>query len=145
MAAQGEGLPPPPGAFPLLVRGPWGSAEPPGALRKKLLCYFQSQKRSGGGECELRAGPAPGSLLLCFARRDVRQRVLDRRSHELDWGPGGRLALLVTEPPAGGDAAQVRRAAVAGREVAAAAGAPNASPVLVLSGGRSGERGPGSR
>uniref|UniRef100_A0A8C4TTI2 PAR14-like first RRM domain-containing protein n=1 Tax=Falco tinnunculus TaxID=100819 RepID=A0A8C4TTI2_FALTI len=49
-----------PGAFPLLVRGDWGAAGPPPALRKKLLCYFQSQKRSGGGECELRAGPGPG-------------------------------------------------------------------------------------
>ncbi|XP_062434814.1 protein mono-ADP-ribosyltransferase PARP14-like [Rhea pennata] len=88
-----------PDAFPLLVRGDWGAAEPPGALRKKLLCYFQSQKRSGGGECELRAGPAPGHLLVCFAHRDVRQRVLDRGTHELDWGPRGRLVLLVTEVP----------------------------------------------
>uniref|UniRef100_A0A8C4KF12 Poly [ADP-ribose] polymerase n=1 Tax=Dromaius novaehollandiae TaxID=8790 RepID=A0A8C4KF12_DRONO len=87
-----------PGAFPLLVRGDWGAAEPPGALRKKLLCYFQSQKRSGGGECELRAAPAPGHLLVCFARRDVRQRVLQRQTHELDLGEKGKLRLLVTEP-----------------------------------------------
>lgn len=53
-----------PGAFPLLVRGDWGAAEPPPALRKKLLCYFQSQKRSGGGECELRTGT--GHLLVYF-------------------------------------------------------------------------------
>lgn len=55
------------GTFPLLVRGDWGAAEPPLALRKKLLCYFQSQKRSGGGECDLRAGTATGDLLVCFA------------------------------------------------------------------------------
>ncbi|XP_075613237.1 protein mono-ADP-ribosyltransferase PARP14 isoform X2 [Balearica regulorum gibbericeps] len=101
-----------PGAFPLLVRGDWGSAEPPPALRKKLLCYFQSQKRSGGGECELRAGTGTGTgtgtghLVVCFAHPEVRQRVLDRRVHELDWGPRGRLSLLVTELSAGGDAAQ---------------------------------------
>uniref|UniRef100_A0A672TM58 Poly [ADP-ribose] polymerase n=1 Tax=Strigops habroptila TaxID=2489341 RepID=A0A672TM58_STRHB len=77
-----------PGGFPLLVRGDWGSAEPPPALRKKLLCYFQSQKRSGGGECELRA--ATGHLLVCFAHPEVRQRVLDRRVHELEWEPRGR-------------------------------------------------------
>ncbi|XP_059676359.1 protein mono-ADP-ribosyltransferase PARP14 [Gavia stellata] len=93
-----------PGVFPLLVRGDWGSAEPPPALRKKLLCYFQSQKRSGGGECELRAGP--DHLLVCFAHPEVRQRVLQRRVHEFDWGPKGRLSLLVTELPADGDAAQ---------------------------------------
>ncbi|XP_075367609.1 protein mono-ADP-ribosyltransferase PARP14-like isoform X1 [Mycteria americana] len=95
-----------PGAFPLLVRGDWGAAEPPPALRKKLLCYFQSQKRSGGGECELRTATGTGHLLVCFARPEVRQRVLDRRVHELDWGPRGRLSLLVTELPAEGDPAQ---------------------------------------
>ncbi|XP_076199138.1 protein mono-ADP-ribosyltransferase PARP14-like isoform X3 [Aptenodytes patagonicus] len=93
-----------PGAFPLLVRGDWGAAEPPPALRKKLLCYFQSQKRSGGGECELRTGT--GHLLVCFVHPEVRQRVLDRRVHELDWGPRGRLSLLVTELPADGNPVQ---------------------------------------
>ncbi|XP_053925815.1 protein mono-ADP-ribosyltransferase PARP14 isoform X2 [Cuculus canorus] len=94
-----------PGAFPVLVSGDWGSPEPPPALGKKLLCYFQSQKRSGGGECELRAGGAAGSVLVCFAQPEVRQRVLDRRIHELEWGPQGRLSLLVTEPPTDEDAA----------------------------------------
>lgn len=54
--------------FPLLVRGDWGEGEPPAALRKKLLLYFQSHKRSGGGECELQGGP--GHLLVCFAHPD---------------------------------------------------------------------------
>ncbi|XP_074766638.1 protein mono-ADP-ribosyltransferase PARP14-like [Athene noctua] len=94
------------GAFPLLVRGDWGAAEPPPALRKKLLCYFQSQKRSGGGECELRAGAGAGDLLVCFFHPEVRQRVLDRRVHELDWGPRRRLSLLVAEMPADGGPAQ---------------------------------------
>ncbi|XP_033917927.1 protein mono-ADP-ribosyltransferase PARP14 isoform X2 [Melopsittacus undulatus] len=88
------------GGFPLLVRGDWGSAEPPPALRRKLLRYFQSQKRSGGGECELRAGD--GQLLVCFVHPEVRQRVLDRRVHELEWEPRGQLSLLVTELPADG-------------------------------------------
>ncbi|XP_059676311.1 protein mono-ADP-ribosyltransferase PARP14 [Gavia stellata] len=85
-----------PGVFPLLVRGDWGSAEPPPALRKKLLCYFQSQKRSGGGECELRAGP--DHLLVCFAHPEVKQRVLERQSHKLYLGEKGELKLIVTEP-----------------------------------------------
>ncbi|XP_075008916.1 protein mono-ADP-ribosyltransferase PARP14 isoform X4 [Calonectris borealis] len=89
-----------PGAFPLLVRGDWGAAEPPPALRKKLLCYFQSQKRSGGGECELRTGTGTGTghLLVCFARPDVKQRVLERQSHKLYLGEKGELKLIVTEP-----------------------------------------------
>uniref|UniRef100_A0A8C5TTH1 Poly [ADP-ribose] polymerase 14 n=1 Tax=Malurus cyaneus samueli TaxID=2593467 RepID=A0A8C5TTH1_9PASS len=92
-----------PCSFPLLVRGDWGPAEPPPALRKKLLCYFQSQKRSGGGECELRAGTEPGTepghILVCFSRPEVRQRVLRRPVHELEWGSGGRLSLQVTALP----------------------------------------------
>ncbi|KAM9010019.1 protein mono-ADP-ribosyltransferase PARP14 [Ara ararauna] len=94
------------GGFPLLVRGDWGSAKPPPALRKKLLCYFQSQKRSGGGECELRVRTGTGHLLVCFAQPEVRQRVLDRRVHELEWEPRGQLSLLVTELPADGCPAQ---------------------------------------
>lgn len=49
--------------------------------------------------------PSPHRCVLCA----VRQRVLDRRVHELEWGQRGRLALLVTELPADGHAAQVRR------------------------------------
>ncbi|XP_072788081.1 protein mono-ADP-ribosyltransferase PARP14 isoform X2 [Taeniopygia guttata] len=89
-----------PCAFPLLVRGDWGPAEPPPALRKKLLCYFQSQKRSGGGECELRAGSDSGAghILVCFACPEVKQRVLERQSHQLHLEGEGKLRLIVTEP-----------------------------------------------
>ncbi|XP_049670417.1 protein mono-ADP-ribosyltransferase PARP14-like isoform X2 [Accipiter gentilis] len=89
---------PRPGAFPLLVRGDWGAAEPPPALKKKLLCYFQSQKRSGGGECELRTATATGHVLVCFAHPEVKQRVLKRQSHKVYLGEKGELKLIVTEP-----------------------------------------------
>ncbi|KAL2302153.1 hypothetical protein Nmel_009570 [Mimus melanotis] len=99
-----------PCSFPVLVRGDWGPAEPPPALRKKLLCYFQSQKRSGGGECELRTGTDTGTgtghIILCFARPEVRERVLRQPVHELVWGSGGQLSLQVTALPADGDPAQ---------------------------------------
>nr|XP_054492032.1 protein mono-ADP-ribosyltransferase PARP14-like [Agelaius phoeniceus] len=95
-----------PCSFPLLVRGDWGPAEPPPSLRKKLLCYFQSQKRSGGGECELRTGNDSGTILVCFAQPEVRERVLRRPAHELVWGSAERLSLQVTALPAGGDPAQ---------------------------------------
>ncbi|XP_005049680.1 PREDICTED: poly [ADP-ribose] polymerase 14-like [Ficedula albicollis] len=89
-----------PCAFPLLVRGDWGPAEPPPALRKKLLCYFQSQKRSGGGECELRTGTGTGTghIIVCFARPEVKQRVLERQSHQLHLEGEENLRLIVTEP-----------------------------------------------
>uniref|UniRef100_A0A8C9UEM7 Poly [ADP-ribose] polymerase n=1 Tax=Serinus canaria TaxID=9135 RepID=A0A8C9UEM7_SERCA len=85
-----------PCSFPLVVRGDWGPAEPPPSLRKKLLCYFQSQKRSGGGECELRT--EAGHVLVCFARPEVKQRVLERQSHQLHLEGEGKLKLIVTEP-----------------------------------------------
>ncbi|XP_054492030.2 protein mono-ADP-ribosyltransferase PARP14-like [Agelaius phoeniceus] len=87
-----------PCSFPLLVRGDWGPAEPPPSLRKKLLCYFQSQKRSGGGECELRTGDDSGTILVCFAQPEVKKRVLERQSHQLHLEGEGELRLFVTEP-----------------------------------------------
>uniref|UniRef100_A0A8C3JRL4 Poly [ADP-ribose] polymerase n=1 Tax=Calidris pygmaea TaxID=425635 RepID=A0A8C3JRL4_9CHAR len=88
------------GCFPLLVRGDWGAAEPSPALRKKLLCYFKSQRRSGGGECELRdaAAAAAGELLVCFAQPEVKQQVLERQSHQLYLGERGVLKFTVSEP-----------------------------------------------
>uniref|UniRef100_A0A7M4FSH2 E3 ubiquitin-protein ligase n=1 Tax=Crocodylus porosus TaxID=8502 RepID=A0A7M4FSH2_CROPO len=35
-------------------------------LERKLLLHFQSPQRSGGGECSLRRGPAPGTYLVRF-------------------------------------------------------------------------------
>uniref|UniRef100_A0A8B9GIK0 Poly [ADP-ribose] polymerase n=1 Tax=Amazona collaria TaxID=241587 RepID=A0A8B9GIK0_9PSIT len=87
-----------PGGFPLLVRGDWGSAKPPFSLRTELLKYFQSEKHSGGGECELRVRTGAGHLLLCFAHPEAKQRVLERQSHELYLGKKGKLKLIVTEP-----------------------------------------------
>uniref|UniRef100_A0A803SRQ5 Uncharacterized protein n=1 Tax=Anolis carolinensis TaxID=28377 RepID=A0A803SRQ5_ANOCA len=88
--AEGRGLCP----FPVLVRADWGGPDLPKATRNKLLCYFQSRKKSGGGECELqRQG---GRVLVCFARPEVRQRVLSQKTHEIDLGEKGTLELVVT-------------------------------------------------
>jgi hypothetical protein len=58
------------GPFPLLVEGSWGS-DPPKNLSTKLQMYFQSPKRSGGGECEVRAEPgSPGRFLVLFFPED---------------------------------------------------------------------------
>ncbi|KAI4579150.1 hypothetical protein MJT46_000518 [Ovis ammon polii x Ovis aries] len=87
-----------PGSFPLLVEGSWGS-QPPKNLSTKLQMYFQSRKRSGGGECEV--CPVPGSsnrFLVLFYPDDVRQRVLERESHELEWPGKGTFKLTVQIP-----------------------------------------------
>ncbi|XP_067405693.1 protein mono-ADP-ribosyltransferase PARP14-like [Emydura macquarii macquarii] len=82
--------------FPLLVDGDWGGSGLPKSLKTKLQCYFQSQRKSGGGECELRE--RPGQLLVCFAQEEVRQRVLNKKTHELDWAEKGKLKLVVMQP-----------------------------------------------
>ncbi|XP_074973858.1 protein mono-ADP-ribosyltransferase PARP14 isoform X4 [Caretta caretta] len=85
--------------FPLLVEGAWGGSGLPKNLKKKLLCYFQSGKKSGGGECEIQE--RPGQVLVCFAQEEVRQRVLNKKTHELDWAAKGKLKLIVMHPETG--------------------------------------------
>ncbi|EMP38337.1 Poly [ADP-ribose] polymerase 14 [Chelonia mydas] len=85
--------------FPLLVEGAWGGSGLPKNLKKKLLCYFQSGKKSGGGECEIQE--RPGQVLVCFAQEEVRQRVLNKKTHELDWAAKGKLKLVVMHPETG--------------------------------------------
>ncbi|XP_036098481.1 protein mono-ADP-ribosyltransferase PARP14 [Molossus molossus] len=87
-----------PGYFPLLVEGSWGP-DPPKNLNTKLQMYFQSQKRSGGGECEVRPVPgSPARFLVLFHPQDVRQNVLERENHELVWPGKGTFKLTVQSP-----------------------------------------------
>ncbi|XP_060117403.1 protein mono-ADP-ribosyltransferase PARP14 [Heteronotia binoei] len=79
--------------FAVRVEGAWGAAEPAKSVRNKLLCYFQSRKRSGGGECQLQL--RSGHVLLCFAQEEVRQRVLSQKIHELDLTGKEKLVLMV--------------------------------------------------
>ncbi|XP_004675217.1 PREDICTED: poly [ADP-ribose] polymerase 14 [Condylura cristata] len=86
------------GPFPLLVEGSWGP-DPPKNLSTKLQLYFQSSKRSGGGECEIRQEPGnPPRFKVLFFPDDVRQRVLDRDNHELVWPGKGTFKLTVKLP-----------------------------------------------
>ncbi|XP_063577799.1 protein mono-ADP-ribosyltransferase PARP14 isoform X1 [Pongo abelii] len=87
-----------PGSFPLLVEGSWGP-DPPKNLNTKLQMYFQSPKRSGGGECEVRQDPrSPSRFLVLFYPEDVRQKVLERKNHELVWQGKGTFKLTVQLP-----------------------------------------------
>lgn len=58
------------GSFPLLVEGSWGP-DPPKNLINKLQMYFQSRKKSGGGECEVVPEPGnPARFLVHFFPED---------------------------------------------------------------------------
>ncbi|XP_023372064.1 poly [ADP-ribose] polymerase 14 [Otolemur garnettii] len=88
------------GSFPLLVEGSWGPY-PPKNLSTKLQMYFQSSKRSGGGECEVRQDPgSPSRFLVLFHPEDVRQRVLERKNHELVLPGKGTFKLTLQLPTA---------------------------------------------
>ncbi|XP_069472730.1 protein mono-ADP-ribosyltransferase PARP14-like isoform X2 [Ambystoma mexicanum] len=89
--------------YPILVRGGWGKLLCPQALKKNLLCYFQSQERSGGGECHITdSDHVDGQLLVHFAEKEVRQRVL-ANVHEVDFAENGKILLEVQLPTATGE------------------------------------------
>ncbi|NWW31622.1 DTX3L ligase, partial [Panurus biarmicus] len=70
-------------AAPLLVRvSPAPAASPKTIL--KLQAYFQSGKRSGGGECNVRAGPKPGTYWVYFLKEQDRKSVESRKKHVLE-------------------------------------------------------------
>ncbi|NXM11950.1 DTX3L ligase, partial [Ploceus nigricollis] len=72
-------------AAPLLVRV---SPEPTASERAilKLQAYFQSGRRSGGGECKVRAGPKPGTYWVDFTKEQDRKSVESRTKHTLELG-----------------------------------------------------------
>ncbi|ELK18092.1 Poly [ADP-ribose] polymerase 14 [Pteropus alecto] len=86
-----------PGFFPLLVEGSWGS-DPPKNLSAKLQMYFQSPKRSGGGECDVRQVSGNPAHFLVLFRENVRQKVLERENHELVLPGKGTFKLTLQLP-----------------------------------------------
>ncbi|XP_026521210.1 poly [ADP-ribose] polymerase 14-like [Notechis scutatus] len=84
--------------FPLVVKGNWGcSLSKP--LKNKLLCYFQSPKRSGGGECKILVDPdREEQITVYFAKEEVRENVLRIKSHEPSVPEMKRLKLTVSLP-----------------------------------------------
>ncbi|XP_075008932.1 E3 ubiquitin-protein ligase DTX3L isoform X2 [Calonectris borealis] len=85
-------------ASPLLVR----LCPAPDAGEKamlKLQSYFQSGKRSGGGECEVRAGPEPGTYWIHFQQERDKKSVESRMDHVLEIG--GRCLKIVIQPGEG--------------------------------------------
>uniref|UniRef100_A0A8C6Y7C4 Poly [ADP-ribose] polymerase n=1 Tax=Naja naja TaxID=35670 RepID=A0A8C6Y7C4_NAJNA len=76
--------------FPLVVEGNWGCSLSK-TLKNKLLCYFQSPKRSGGGECKILVDP----VILFYI--SVRESVLSIKSHELSLPGMKTLKLTVLQ------------------------------------------------
>lgn len=66
----------------------------------KLHSYFQSPKRSGGGECEVQAGSEHGTYRVYFQHERDKKRVESRSDHTLELGGKG-LKVVILQPDAG--------------------------------------------
>ncbi|XP_058050800.1 protein mono-ADP-ribosyltransferase PARP14-like [Ahaetulla prasina] len=94
MMAEGEV----PYRFPLVVEGNWDCSLTK-TLKNKLLCYFQSPKRSGGGECKIHVDPGrEEQITVYFAQEEVRKSVLNIKNHELSLPEMKTLKLTVSLP-----------------------------------------------
>uniref|UniRef100_A0A8C2ACV7 Poly [ADP-ribose] polymerase n=1 Tax=Cyprinus carpio TaxID=7962 RepID=A0A8C2ACV7_CYPCA len=70
--------------YALCVEGQWDPRTP--KLKNKLIIYFQS-KKSDGGDCEVEYAVSGGQkATVRFKSKEVRQRVLNKQTHELKIG-----------------------------------------------------------
>ncbi|KAK9969248.1 hypothetical protein ABG768_027441 [Culter alburnus] len=70
--------------YALCVEGQWDPHTP--KLKNKLIIYFQS-KKSDGGDCLVEYGVSDGqTATVRFKAEEVRQRVLNKQTHELKIG-----------------------------------------------------------
>ncbi|XP_063788864.1 protein mono-ADP-ribosyltransferase PARP14-like [Pseudophryne corroboree] len=65
-------------------------------VKNKLLLYFQSKRKSNGGECEIRdVGCRQGYVLIHFRQESVRDQVLQKETHQLVLRDGKTMTLDV--------------------------------------------------
>ncbi|XP_043549913.1 protein mono-ADP-ribosyltransferase PARP14-like [Chiloscyllium plagiosum] len=81
--------------YPVLVEGDWGP-DVAKVLKTKLQLYFQSRKKSNGGDCVVEYEDLSAKqAIVCFASPETRCRVLEKESHEIDLQKRGKLRLTV--------------------------------------------------
>ncbi|XP_069576160.1 protein mono-ADP-ribosyltransferase PARP14-like [Brachyistius frenatus] len=67
---------------PVTVEGDWSPAQAK-TVKNKLQLYFQSKKKSSGGECRVEAEDGAPRAAVFFRAEEVRERVLARKNHEI--------------------------------------------------------------
>ncbi|XP_074526876.1 protein mono-ADP-ribosyltransferase PARP14-like [Halichoeres trimaculatus] len=67
---------------PVTVEGDWTPAQTRTA-KNKLQLYFNSRKKSGGGDCRVEVEDEAPRAEVYFRSEEVRQRVLARQDHEI--------------------------------------------------------------
>ncbi|XP_068559360.1 protein mono-ADP-ribosyltransferase PARP14-like [Cebidichthys violaceus] len=68
--------------LPVTVEGDWIPAQTK-TMKNKLQLYFQSKKKSSGGDCRVEAEDGAPRAAVFFRSEEVRQRVLARENHEI--------------------------------------------------------------
>ncbi|TDH12644.1 hypothetical protein EPR50_G00049200 [Perca flavescens] len=67
---------------PVIVEGDWSPAQTK-TMKNKLQLYFQSKKKSSGGDCRVEAEDGAPRAAVYFRSEEVRERVLARQNHEI--------------------------------------------------------------
>uniref|UniRef100_A0A3B3QSM5 Macro domain-containing protein n=1 Tax=Paramormyrops kingsleyae TaxID=1676925 RepID=A0A3B3QSM5_9TELE len=66
--------------YPVEVDGEWGC--PNRKLKTKLQIYFQSKKKSNGGDCVVEYNEVTRRFIVSFKSEEVRRKVLEKGDHE---------------------------------------------------------------
>ncbi|XP_043550088.1 protein mono-ADP-ribosyltransferase PARP14 isoform X4 [Chiloscyllium plagiosum] len=84
--------------FPVLVEGLPVELD---SVKSKLAIYFQSKKKSGGGECEIKAHEDPRKFLVYFKNEQVKENVLKKEFHTVQLMSSETVPLRVIEYESG--------------------------------------------
>ncbi|XP_036000627.1 LOW QUALITY PROTEIN: protein mono-ADP-ribosyltransferase PARP14-like [Fundulus heteroclitus] len=85
---------------PVTVEGDW-SPEQNKTVKNKLQLYFQSKKKSSGGDCRVEVEEEAPTASVFFRSQEVRERVLAKKHHEISVG-NKALTLRLSSAPGGG-------------------------------------------
>ncbi|XP_016340067.1 poly [ADP-ribose] polymerase 14-like isoform X4 [Sinocyclocheilus anshuiensis] len=66
--------------YPIIVEGNWES-EQAKSVKNKLQIYFQSKKKSQGGDCAVKYDDKSNSATILFKSSDIRDGVLSKAEH----------------------------------------------------------------
>ncbi|XP_078408475.1 protein mono-ADP-ribosyltransferase PARP14-like isoform X2 [Cetorhinus maximus] len=87
--------------YPLLIEGDWGP-DVAKLLKTKLQVYFQSRKKSNGGDCSVEYEDLlKREAVVRFASEETRCRVLEKEAHEIDLQKRGIVHFTVRPLPQG--------------------------------------------
>ncbi|KAI7793217.1 protein mono-ADP-ribosyltransferase PARP14-like [Triplophysa rosa] len=82
--------------YPIVVDGEW-SPEQAKSLKNKLQIYFQSKKKSQGGDCVVQVNEKSSAATVLFKSSDIRDNVLSKADHVIIIDKD-RVELKVSKP-----------------------------------------------